>query len=181
MRPPVLAHQPLRLQVGGAGIVAAHSLEHFEEFGSRVPGFEYSAQGVTVRAVEQCTFQIVGPRHACQPLGIGQLIGGDWNSLDPQIRMRCLTGRKLDTARSIQRVACRPDGELVTALLQAIRWKGVIALGIACDRDRDCSARLLGADEDALHRAAVAGHLSGKPGLGLGRRDAETCGYECNR
>src|SRR2546430_11622465 len=43
-RPPVLADEPLWLQVGRTGIVAAHALEHFEEISGRVFGLEYPAQ-----------------------------------------------------------------------------------------------------------------------------------------
>jgi hypothetical protein len=97
-RPPVLAGEPLRLHVGGAGIVAAHSLEHFEEISGGVFGFEYPVQRMAVRAVEHRPFQILGPRHARHPLGIGQLIGGNRSRLEPQVGLRRLAWRKLECA-----------------------------------------------------------------------------------
>src|SRR5262249_57852915 len=57
VRPAVLADEPLRLQVGGAGIVAAHALEDLQEISRRMFGFEYSAQRMAIRAVEQRPFE----------------------------------------------------------------------------------------------------------------------------
>src|SRR5262249_37827234 len=64
VRPAVLADEPLRLQVGGAGVVAAHALEDLQEISRRMFGFEYSAQRMAIRAVEQRSFEALGPRHA---------------------------------------------------------------------------------------------------------------------
>ena len=97
-RPPVLADEPLWLQVGRAGIVAAHALEYFEEISRRVFGDEYPAQRMAIRTVEQRPFEVLGPRHARHPLGICQLVGRDRSRLEPQVGPRRLAGRELDEA-----------------------------------------------------------------------------------
>src|SRR5258708_24617581 len=95
-RPPVLADEPLWLQVGRAGILAAHALEHFEEISRRTVGFAYPAQRMAIRAVEQRPFELVGARHARHPLRIRQLIGRDRSRLEPQVARRRFAGRELD-------------------------------------------------------------------------------------
>ena len=69
-RPPVHAHEPLRLHVRRAGIVPGHPFEHLEEVGFGVPGFENPLHRVAIRAVEHHPFDLIGARRAHVPFGV---------------------------------------------------------------------------------------------------------------
>ena len=149
----VIAVEALRLHVRGAGIIAAHALEHLEEFRAGVLGFKNPLNGMAIRAVEQRALQLFRTGRARQPLRIRQLIGGHRRGLELEVSRGGLGGREFDQARTVERIARGLDRQLITAWLQASRGESVLALGIAHDRHGDRRAFLFGADQDALHRA----------------------------
>ena len=117
-RTPVLADQPLRLQVRGPGIIAGHPLEHLEEVGFGMPRLENPLQRVAVRAVEHHPFDLVGARRAHHPFGVGDLLGARLGGNEREVRNRRLALGEVDIRRALECVAGSTDGQRVPARLQ---------------------------------------------------------------
>ena len=120
-------------------------------------------EGVAAGAVEQHCLLLFGAGDAHHPFGIGELVGEIFGLVQLEIDIGGLLADDVGRGRRGEVVADGADGERVVAGLEAVFRKGVMALGVGGDADRDDRPVLVGGDDDAFHGAfGLGGDLAGE-------------------
>ena len=161
--------QKLRACRHALGRVAAHPREHLLPFVGRVDRGEHALQRMAADAVRQERLDLVVARRARQPLGIGELRVDVLGLGELEVGRCGGAAGDIDLLRADEIISGRADGDVVVPGLDPVRREAELALVVRHHRRGDGRALLLGADEDAFHRAFLGrGDLAAERRLRIG-------------
>ncbi len=151
--------------------VGAHALLNLHEFVGIMGRPHDALDGVAAHAVEHGILLLRRARHALQPFGRGELARQIVRLLELEVGGDRLLGDDLRRALAVEIISGRADLDGIFAGLEPRCREAVAAFLVGDDGGCDGRARLLGGDEDALHRAFLVGcDLAGQRRGALGQR-----------
>ena len=155
--------QKLRACRHGLGRVAAHPREHLLPFVGGVDRGEHALQRMAAHAIRQERLDLVVARCAREPLGVGELCVHVLGLGELEVGGCGAPAGDIDLLGADEVISGGADGDVVVPGLDPVRREAELPLVVGHHRRGDGRALLLGADEDALHRAFLGrGDLAGE-------------------